>query len=147
MCSELNKRDVELFRGKRIIQSLTSLTLGPFVVFVTFVMVAKTEDHIFKSDVWIFCQFFFFKVFTSAKDKCILTYKYIHINIYWSFLVFSMKFGAQISSLYTLSPAFSKWNFKNMLCISVDNHRLYKILSNSLRKGKRISGAVYKRSN
>lgn len=51
MCSELNKRDVELFRGKRIIQSLTSLTLGPFVVFLTFVMVAKTEDHIFKSDV------------------------------------------------------------------------------------------------
>lgn len=50
MCSELNKRDVELFRCKRIIQSLTLLTLGPFVVFMTFVMVAETEDHIFKSE-------------------------------------------------------------------------------------------------
>lgn len=49
MCSELNKRDVELFRGKRIIQSLTLLTLGPFVVFMTFVMVAETDEHIFKS--------------------------------------------------------------------------------------------------
>lgn len=80
MCSELNKRDVELFRGKRIIQSLTSLTLGPFVVFMTFVMVAETEDHIFKSDVCIFYHLFL--VFTSAKDKCIHTYKYIHINMY-----------------------------------------------------------------
>ena len=50
MCSELNKRDVELFRGKRIIQSLTLLTLGPFVVFMTFVMVAETEDHVFKTE-------------------------------------------------------------------------------------------------
>lgn len=43
-------RDLELFRGKRIIQSLTLLTLGPFVVFMTFVRVAETEDHIFKSE-------------------------------------------------------------------------------------------------
>lgn len=50
MCSELNKKDVELFRGKRIIQSLTLLTLGPFVVFVTFVMVAETKEHVFKSE-------------------------------------------------------------------------------------------------
>lgn len=51
MCSELNKRDVELFRGKRIIQSLTLLTLGPFVVFMTFVMVAGTEEYIFMSEI------------------------------------------------------------------------------------------------
>lgn len=51
MCSELNKRDVELFRGKRIIQSLTLLTLGPFVVFMTFVMVAETEEYIFMSEI------------------------------------------------------------------------------------------------
>lgn len=51
MCSELNKRDVELFRGKRIIQSLTLLTLGPFVVFMTFVMVAETEEYIFTSEI------------------------------------------------------------------------------------------------
>lgn len=50
MCSELNKRDVKLFRGKRIIRSLTLLTLGPFVVFMTFVMVAETEDHVFKTE-------------------------------------------------------------------------------------------------
>lgn len=50
MCSELNKRDVELFRGKKIIQSLTLLTLGPSVVFTTFVIVAKIEDYIFKSE-------------------------------------------------------------------------------------------------
>lgn len=49
MFSELNKRDVELFRGKRIIQSLTLFTLGPLVVFMTFVMVGETDERIFKS--------------------------------------------------------------------------------------------------
>lgn len=50
MGSGWNKKDVELFRGERIIQSLTLLTLGPFVVFMTFVMVAKVEDDAFKSE-------------------------------------------------------------------------------------------------
>lgn len=76
MCSELNKRDVELFRGKRIIQSLTSLTLGPFVVFMTFVMVAKTEDHIFKSDVCIFCHLFLKSLLLQRINA------YIPINTY-----------------------------------------------------------------
>lgn len=51
MCSELNKRDAELFRSKKIIQFLTLLSLGPFVVFMTFVMVAETEEYIFTSEI------------------------------------------------------------------------------------------------
>lgn len=49
MFSELNRRDVELFRDKRIIQSLTLFTHGPLVVFMTFVMVGETDGRIFKS--------------------------------------------------------------------------------------------------
>lgn len=50
MGSGLNKRDVKLFRAKWIILSLTLLTLGPSVVFMTFVMVAKITGHVFKSE-------------------------------------------------------------------------------------------------
>lgn len=58
---------------------------------------------------------------------------YMYTDPSWSVII---KFGAQISSLYTLSLTCSKKYFKNMLYSSrILTIRLYKILSNRLKKG------------
>lgn len=66
---------------------------------------------------------------TSGKDK----YLHIYTGPSWTLVI---KFGAQISSLYTLSLTCSKKYFKNMLYSSrILTVRLYKIFSSSLKKG------------